>query len=115
MNQRKIAPQLVAQVPLEFMELTADGSQPTVTGTAAALSALITAADATVTDFANINYIRINPEGTVRYLFKSTPTTLIGIELNDGDQIELVGINPTELMLISGGGVLINVQLGRVC
>jgi len=106
---------VVAVAPPEFLELTALGSHPTVTAAAAALSALITTADGTVTDFSNINYILFTPEGTVRYLYKSTPTALVGIEASDLDRVEIVGINPKDLMLIAAGNVPINVQLGRVC
>jgi len=114
MDQRKIVATQVVLAPIMFLELSAAGSQPKVTNAAAALSALITAADGTVTDFSGINYILITPEGTVRYLYKSTPTATLGIEMSDLDRVEIIGINPTDLMLIAAGDVLINVQLGRV-
>lgn len=114
MDQRKIVATQVTLAPPVFMELSQAGSQVTVAATAAALSALITAADATATDFQNVDFILLNPEGTVRWLYKSDPTTAIGIELVDGDTVEIRGIAPADLMLIAAGDVLVNVQIGRL-
>jgi len=105
---------MVVVAPPKFMELTAAGSQVTVTVTATALSALITTADATMTDFTGVDYILLNPEGVIRYLYKSIPTAAVGIECIDLQQLVITGINPTNLMLIAAGNVLVNVQLGRL-
>ena len=114
MEQRKIISQQVVLAPRVFMELSQAGSQVTVPATAASLASLITAADATITDFQNVDFILLDAEGTVRWLYKSDPTTAIGIELVDGDTVEIYGVAPSELMLISAGQVLVNVQIGRL-
>jgi len=114
MLQRRIVAQLVAQVTPQFMELTQAGSQVTVTVAATALSDLITMADATMTDFSGVNFILLNPEGAVRWLYLSDPTAAKGIKVAANDVVEISGINPTDLMLIASGDVLTNVQIGRI-
>jgi len=113
MDQRKIVATQVINAPREMMELSAAGSQVTATAASATLAALITTADATITDFQNVDYILLNPEGTIRWLYKSTPTALVGIECVDLSHIVIRGIEPADLNIIAAGDVLVNVQLGR--
>ena len=97
-----------------YKKLSQAGSQITVTTTATSLKDLIQTADSNITDaqLLDINLVELNPEGDIRYLVGSSPTTSKGMALLSGQTRVLEGVNPQDVYLIASDSVLTNIQIG---